>query len=368
MIKKTSIGFLVNYILGLIFIFLNRHILPKKFFYDSLHIKTLLSNPYSFCLFNSFLNTAYFYKMFGFSTSSSCYLVAIFSYSLCFVCLILFLRRINFIFNFKMFLIFFILNFILSIYVGQYSKEVIAFIIVTLLISIEKNNNLVIYFMLSSPIFLFYTLFFRIYWILIFYFFFIIKICWFYKPRALNYFTKITLFFVLTVILYTTIYYTTNKYLTSSRYIVNLCRIGSPDAQSILVNPLHNTSVITDLLNTILVFIYLIFPFKLFLLKMKLEYIIFVVWQIFNSLFFIKIVYYLSKRKNLIKRWDQTTNCITLIIAFTIVQAMFEPDYGSFLKHQVVLFPAYIYLIFIYFKTKKYCKLLRCLYESNTYS
>ncbi|MCD7892369.1 MAG: hypothetical protein LUG60_01585 [Erysipelotrichaceae bacterium] len=122
-------------------------------------------------------------------------------------------------------------------------------------------------------------------------------------------------------------------------------RLVANDANSsiraILPNATSNTIYFT--LDYIIQVFRLIFPVEL--LKMGGKYIIFVLYQIL-------VTYFLIKRLLNYKNNTKTQNyALFLYIAFILMSASFEPDFGSWVRHEAVAFP--IMLIIAGINTKK---------------
>lgn len=331
------------YLCVLILIPLWHIILPKKYFYDSHTIKFFMSSASYLIPFDGYNTIALFYKSLGFENINNSHIQGVLVFSLAFFFLI---KNINlFQLNNKKFLfIFSIWLIITSIYLGQLSKELLSIIIFSFLITISKIKN-IIFIPLLILILGVSAYYFRLYYIIILGIVLLLYISSNFKNK------KIKFFIIMGGIFFAFLLATSKGiYLTDARTFVNIGRINSPDAQTIINNPLQNTSVFTDFFNALYVFLFLIFPIPI-ILKLHIKYLVFAIWELMNIYIFIKILRFFNKKWLLpIQEKRKIKFSIYLIIAFTLTQAIFEPDYGSFLKHQIDIIPAFLYLFSKYYE------------------
>lgn len=114
----------------------------------------------------------------------------------------------------------------------------------------------------------------------------------------------------------------------SVRDIVNKYRIDSVDAKTIILNILQGKSIALYYINYLINFFRLLFPIELILKSIK--YIPYIVFQIWLSL----------------KLWSWKKNIkheyVMLLYSYILVSTIFEPDFGSFLRHTI---PYFIFII-----------------------
>jgi hypothetical protein len=109
-------------------------------------------------------------------------------------------------------------------------------------------------------------------------------------------------------------------------------------------NPLPNASLLTDLVNTAAGWLTLILP--AFLVSIGgVQHIAFAAFQFANTALFVATMRSDSqgRRADSSFRW-RFASAATFCIAYSIVQGMFEPDFGSFAKHETNLLPMLVYL------------------------
>jgi hypothetical protein len=138
----------------------------------------------------------------------------------------------------------------------------------------------------------------------------------------------------------------TGRYLTDARTSVNIGRLGSNEAETLIMNLMHNSSVFTDIINWLTGWIILLFPVP-YLNNFSYLQWGFIIWNLINLMIFLKLIKYQNKTTKI----DYSTKwCIAWIIAFSATQGIFEPDLGSYVKHLIVILPMYFYLLFTFEK------------------
>jgi len=357
-IEKTNYLFFF-YIIGIIQMLAFQRLLPFKYYADAYTIKHFIVSTTGLIPFDSFNNIAYFYKVLGFSLVTNLLIAGIFTFTISYIFILvsLYLSKIYA----KPFFLFVIFGWItiMSIYLGQFSKEISVIILSTILLFFSKYRK--IYFIPIIIILIsLYAYYFRIYWFIILYLIII-----FYISEKLKGFSRFLFIIVGIFILYIISNYFLHSPLTNARTYVNITRIGSTDAETIILNPFPNNNWLLDFLNSLIVYSLFIIPIPI-ILKLKFKYILFTLWIWVNLYIFLKLVFLLKTYKFLlpVQTFRRLKFSIYIIIAFIITQSIFEPDYGSFLKHQVGLTPIYIFLLGYFC----YLKQPGVKYENSSYS
>lgn len=101
-------------------------------------------------------------------------------------------------------------------------------------------------------------------------------------------------------------------------------------------------------INYLVSLIRMLFPFELFI-KAPSRAIFFVPLQMGILVLWYRTIKYLIIRKKAGKLDDKDRiikECIYILIVYTLVSAMFEPDFGSVMRHQCGYLPFFIYLLF----------------------
>lgn len=225
---------------------------------------------------------------------------------------------------------------LLNVYVFNISKDLVQFVIdLIALFFIKKIKNQRIQTLFVSLTFILFSFIFRSYLA-------IIGILYLYIKIFNNKHIDKKVFLLITACLFITItaylFYCNNSLFNSifnSRDNTNKYRLDSENAQTIINNLINKKGCIFEILNYVINLIRLIFPVEL-ILRGNVLYLLFL---IFNILTFITI--YLQRDK--IKKDNILNSIFTLFISFIFVFALFEPDFGSFLRHFIPI--AFIMII-----------------------
>lgn len=115
----------------------------------------------------------------------------------------------------------------------------------------------------------------------------------------------------------------------TARSSVNDIREGSMDAATIILEPLgDNTNIFIFSVNYIINFIRMLLPFELMLKGIK--YLAFIIYQLFITY----NIYLLWKKT---KNNPKTILLFITILSYEMMSVIFEPDFGSFVKHQTAM-------------------------------
>ncbi len=134
--------------------------------------------------------------------------------------------------------------------------------------------------------------------------------------------------------------------LTEVRMSVNIDRVDSPDARSAFSNPFENTGFGTDLANSVISWFYMNVPVVL-LLDASPHYVFFAAFQMFSlGLFAAGCASFLRDAKRIQRSDAIHLRCAAFVIAYSLTQSIFEPDFGSFLRHEIVLMVPMLILAF----------------------
>lgn len=234
---------------------------------------------------------------------------------------------------------------LLNVYVFNVSKDLVQFVIdLIALFFIKKIKNQRIQTLLVSLTFILFSFVFRSYLAIIGILYLYIKS---FNNKHID--KKVFLLFTACLFIVITAYlFYCNNFLFNSifnnRDNTNKYRLDSENAQTIINNLINKDGYIFEIINYIINLIRLIFPIEL-ILRGNILYLLFL---IFNILTFITI--YLQRDK--IKKDSVLNSIFTLFISFIFVFALFEPDFGSFLRHFIPI--AFIMVIVcLYLPIKK---------------
>lgn len=335
---ELVISLYIIFILGIVVIIFSEDILPPKYFIDSYTIKDffLIATGFSYKFSDGFWNTAVIYKFFYMDRINSQVFEGIINYTFYYLCLfcLLIVARVEYKVKTLVFLA--IWNIPVAIYLGQLTKEIfIVPILVLQVYALSKKNKLLL--VISFVFLIGYALFFRNYWFIILYLSIVIfciqNYCYKYNTMFKILLVAISVFFMFVIASLK------GMYLTDTRTMVNEVL----ESNTMINNLFTNTSFVSDLLNWLWVWLMIVFPIPL-LLHIGVTQVAFGGLSILTTVVFWRKAYVLQKSNSCKK--DKSINwCIAFIISFSMAQGIFEPDYGSVLKHQVVLVPMYFYLI-----------------------
>jgi hypothetical protein len=125
--------------------------------------------------------------------------------------------------------------------------------------------------------------------------------------------------------------------LTDARTSVNADRVDSPDARSAFNNTFENSGAVTDIENAALAWPYINIPVVL-ASKASPQYVMFAILQLCTLWFFAAgCASFLKDARRIGYAGSTYLRCCAFVIAYSLTQAIFEPDFGSFLRHEVIL-------------------------------
>jgi len=136
------------------------------------------------------------------------------------------------------------------------------------------------------------------------------------------------------------------EYIIMVRYIVNYWRVGAYDAATMISDIIYNPggNVFLYMINYIFNVLRLMLPFELFLVLRNPQQILFLFYQIALT------VLYLKTLKKFFKKQASEIQLLSLSIftGFLLVSGFYQPDFGSWTRHNISLWPVMISLIFDY--------------------
>lgn len=126
-------------------------------------------------------------------------------------------------------------------------------------------------------------------------------------------------------------------YLTMCRDILNTGRLGGAEAKTIVLNvfPMRSASVPLFILNYATNSIRFLFPLEL--IRLSIYYIPFIVYQLIVSVLVIKKL--IAYCKDACLRLENQYLLLIFVVSYLLVSFIFEPDFGSFVRHECVLTP-----------------------------
>lgn len=134
------------------------------------------------------------------------------------------------------------------------------------------------------------------------------------------------------------------KYLSEiSREVVNSDRVGSSDANSIIISPVKTDTWYGETIGIFYGFFTVNVPLNGLKHILSPQIVIFIIWQLL--LFYILLVRFakcLADRK----RYSKELLVLLIIFAFFIVQGVFEPDLGTAVRHKMGVFPLIYFALY----------------------
>lgn len=315
------------------FSLLKEALLPGRFFYDTQTIDSMIDYTSSFVPGASYASTAYFYSLIGADLSSGWLTVGstlMVGWTLL-VC-IRRLHRSSIGLGEAAMVMFF--GALAMTYVACLSKELIAFIPTTiffLLLPLGQRIALCCWLVLV----LCYGLIFRTYWVL-FALQFIVLYLVFSRTRSVKllFFCLFFSLMCMTIILH----FGLGVDLDSLRNDVNERRLdqGVEDARTMIQPWIGGGGYVFSYLNFVITFVLLLVPVPLGLMLTAYHGLIFLVlssvaWQVAR-----RLKQYTNRASSRDPLFEFS---VIAVLSFISIQCMFEPDYGSYLRHLSPLYP-----------------------------
>lgn len=292
-------------ILNGIFLYNIESILPEKYFYDSYSIINAIKIQDYSHFGTSYKITAKFFSIFNFDKLRSYNIV------LYFISLLFFIPYLYKNYSSKFYLTFFnvVFLFLASIYLIRPGKEMLQLFIIMLCYQFDK----------LSPLFLMIGgILFRPYLIIQGIIFVGLK---FYLKRKSKVLWGILI--LVLIVIFSFKFPKIVNLVLGIRERVNLHRLESLDAKTIISDWLENEGIIFLYLNYFINTLRLLFPIELLIKGIKyFPYIVFQIW-------FTKKLWNWKSIKN---------DKVILLYSFILISGVFEPDFGSFLRHTVPYF------------------------------
>jgi hypothetical protein len=352
--NNNSIILLLNYLVGVFLISMTPSFLPEQYFSDGETIKAFIPDAVfkiGLDSFDSYANTAFFYKILGLGSVLPDWIAAFISYTIPFLLIVVVLKKLKLQMNFITAALFSVWNILLAVYFGMYSKEPLALSFVTLILLLAGSNRGMVLGLFFALI---YAVFFRIYWLIAIGFF---AVNLFLIRRKYSFAAIIFIQLAIALAVFKLANVVTGQYLSEFRSMVNEREVYI-EVATMVNNVLPNSSSIHDWLNAIIGWGMLLFP--LYLIRTgAMQHIVFMFFQLANLAFFVAAARFLVKNMPAVeyslggkirRRLDVS---IAWCLAYSFVQGIFEPDFGSFSRHQVILLPMWLWVMVTYYQMKE---------------
>lgn len=341
-IQKNKATFLLLSAIYLVVAFATYFVLPPKFFYDAAIIAYDKGNEIGY--FGSYPLTILLYKISGFR-----YLPFPVIALIQFPILMFILYKIGIPDHFEKLNVKNILVYLgmlmIAIFMSMPSKEFITFLYVSPIVFMCLNEQLslkktIIYTVLLLMIFgAFYRPYYALIPIIGFGMYMVSLIS--FKNRTIT-----TIFYGLLIAVFLSFSHgiIKGKYLSEiSREVVNNDRVGSADANSIIISPVKTDTWYGETIGIFYGFFTVNIPVNGLKHIFSPQIIVFIIWQLL--LFYILLVRF-SKCLRDRKHYPKELLVLLIIFAFFIVQGVFEPDLGTAVRHKIGVFPLIYFTLY----------------------
>jgi hypothetical protein len=198
---------------------------------------------------------------------------------------------------------------------------------------------------LSTIVFLLYAAFFRQYWVICFFYFACLRLV-----LRLHIAGRSRLAVCVLLVAWAVPFALANAFhfepLTDARVSLNAERVDSPDARSAFNNTFENTGVATDMANALLAWPYMNLPVAL-LVKTEPHYVAFAAFQLCTLWFFAAgCAAFLRDARRIGRTGSVYLRCSAFVIAYSLTQSIFEPDFGSFVRHEALFMIPMLIVVF----------------------
>lgn len=315
---------------GLIVVLLRRELLPENFFYDGEIIQRIAQG--SATGDPSYNNTANVYARLGLGGNET--LASLAGYALAVVALVITWARCRqYAFGWKATILAMLAAFFFGVYLGYYSKDVLVVPIVIAILVLPRGR---VSWLVIVGLILLYAAQFRTYWYIVG----ALYVGYWLVIRRFDWKTLIFTGLIVTVLGSLAISVVLGVDPSHFRTLVNDARVAREVGTAI--QPFVSLpEPVGGVVNNALTYLTLMIPLPL-LATPTLYYI-----GIAGVISFIWVTYHYGVRTLSVTEADDPiySRCVALISAYVSTQALFEPDYGSALRHLTPLLPLFLYVV-----------------------
>ncbi|WP_052436192.1 glycosyltransferase [Georgenia sp. SUBG003] len=216
-----------------------------------------------------------------------------------------------------------------AVYLGQYSKDVLVLLITALALRRAGSGR---FELLLVTTMLVYAAVFRNYWFLAIALYVVLRL----MMRRTTSLSRIFLVMVLALGVLAFLFpLLVGVEMSSTREGINEFREGSVDAQTAITGAVPLEGSVGDWVNTTLVLLSLAVPFPLLLTGSPIHALL--------AMFFVLLWWtFLRSATTVVSAPDadpRARRAVALVLSFALVQSIFEPDYGSYIRHLTPLLP-----------------------------
>lgn len=332
-IRKTPLALAAVLLLGVAVTLAGPSFLPQNYYFDAVTVRLALNAPTDEAVTESFASTAMFYRVLGFDWLWPHALAGIVSFLIVFIATAWSSGIGRARWHPALMALVAVWIVPLAVFDGTYSKEVVALLVVATMGALFHSLRGIV---AAALLGLAYAWLFRSYWGIVIALWLTLlatgRLGW---PWA----ARLGMAVIAVACLSAVAHEHLDIYLSDGRTVTTEGREGDPFQATLLVNAMPNTSVATDVANSLLGWLALIVPVYVLSLG-GLQHIGFAVFQACNTAMFVALAVRLRHQRD----W-RVLAASSFCVAYSLVQGMFEPDLGSFLKHETNLLPLYFYLL-----------------------
>ena len=307
------------------FALVSRDLLPERYSYDGRFIEAIAQGRPYVVPDRSYENTAAFYAALGLAHAPE--IVSLLGPITMGVAVILLLSRKQLGVSVPMLFLGALAIALAAVYMSWYSKDFIALIgvsVVALLLQ-RRVNELIVVLPLAI-----YAILFREHWMIV--------VAVFIVLTALDRFRPLTgraiILVVIMLVAVLELFYsaTAGESLSEVRLGLNENRVGAPDAASMITQAIPGSGAVSSIANTLIAMVSLIVPVPLLLTRSTLHALSAALIVLIWALIFRARRGHQREIEGRMPRSPQRM-AFLMLIAFLVLFAVAEPDYGSYLRH-----------------------------------
>lgn len=320
--------------LTLVFASLARDVLPSRFLLDDGHLRLVIGNPGAAPEDRSFHVLADFYRILGLESSPA--LASTVSITVLIICVLLATGFADWNRVGVLGVGFLIVTMCLGLaYLAQYTKEFVSLLIALLVLLAIRSRHEVVRVAVIVGACLVYGALVRPYWMIVAA---LVPVVYFTLRRIRNPLMVLPAIVIAFIVLEVAFQLFQGEHIGATREWVNSGRDDAAVA-TIIRNPDFGTSPVAELLAILVVAFQLLIPISLFAMGspyyLAAGAVIVMLWSVVAAAI-------VSGRA---RSQSRTAWIAALLVSLFIVLVIFEPDYGSYLKHLAPFLPLFLFLI-----------------------
>jgi len=233
----------------------------------------------------------------------------------------------------------------IAVFIGQPSKEFFTYIFIGLIVLIfqRKELSLGVCLCISFLLFAFFGAIFRPYFafipIISFGIFLITRIR--FQNRWLM--GVVTGIAIIVLLSFSHSLVKGQYFSAMSREAINLERLNKENADTMIVSPIPPTNIFGEAFATVYGFVSVNFPINALKFFYKPQVVAFILWQLLLTwIIIVRFGYLLKDYPNRKKEFW----LMLFFLSYLMIQAIFEPDLGSAVRHKIGVFPLIYFLLY----------------------